>query len=107
MAVGYLGRKGLAEFRPQRSVVLTGVGLSALSDYQARADIAEDQALRAGLEAVVSQGEALAEGLVPPDGCWRSEKPYLAQTQRILADPAAALPWHPMVLHRGGWPDGS
>ncbi len=22
-------------------------------------------------------------------------------------DPAAALPRHPMVLHRGGWPDGS
>ncbi len=21
--------------------------------------------------------------------------------------PVAALPWHPMVLHRGGWPDGS
>ena len=107
MAAGYLGRKGLAEFRPQRSVVLTGAGRAALSDYQARAAIAEDQALRSGLDAVVSQGEALAEGLVPPDGCWRSEKPYLAQTRRMLADPAAALPWHPMVLHRGGWPDGS
>lgn len=107
MATGYLGRKGLTELQPQRSVLLTGAGRAALSDYQARAAIAEDQALRAGLEAVVSQGEALAEGLVPPDGCWRSEKPYLAQTQRMLADPAAALPWHPMVLHRGGWPDGS
>jgi len=49
----------------------------------------------------------LAEGLSPPEGCWRAEKPYLAQTQRVLADPTAALPWHPMVLHRGGWPDGN
>lgn len=67
----------------------------------------EDQALRAALEAVVSRREALAEGLVPPPGTWRGDKPYLAQTQRVLADPAGALPWHPMVLHRGGWPDGS
>ena len=63
--------------------------------------------LRAALDAVVSRREALAEGLVPPPGGWRGEKPYLAQTRRVLADPAAALPWQPMVLHRGGWPDGS
>jgi hypothetical protein len=66
-----------------------------------------DQRLRAGLEAIVSQREVLAEGLRPPGGCWRAAKPYLAQTQRVLADPTAALPWQPMVLHRGGWPDGA
>jgi len=107
MATGYLGRKGLAEFRPQRSVTLTATGRAALADYRARARAREDQVLRAALEAVVSQREAMAEGLVPPPGCWRGEKPYLTQTHRVLADPAAALPWHPMVLHRGGWPDGS
>jgi hypothetical protein len=31
----------------------------------------------------------------------------LAQTERVLADPAGALPHRPMVLHRGGFPDGS
>jgi DNA-binding MarR family transcriptional regulator len=41
-----------------------------------------------------------------PDG-WRSQRPYLAQTQARLLDPAAELPRHPMVLHRGGYPDGS
>jgi len=107
MAAGYLERNGLAESRPQRSVTLTAAGRAALGDYQARAAAREDQALRAAVEAVVSQREALAEGLVPPPGCWRGEKPYLTQTRRVLADPAAALPWHPMVLHRGGWPDGS
>jgi hypothetical protein len=106
MAAGFLERKGLAGFGPQRSVTLTGAGRDALDDYRARATAGEDQALREALEAVVWR-EALAEGLVPPPGGWRGEKPYLTQTQRVLADPAAALPWHPMVLHRGGWPDGS
>ena len=107
MATGYLERNGLAESGPQRSVTLTAAGRAALGDYQARATAREDQALRDAVEAVVSQREALAGGLVPPPGCWRGEKPYLTQTRRVLADPAAALPWHPMVLHRGGWPDGS
>jgi len=40
-----------------------------------------------------------------PDG-WRSRAPYLAQTKAMLRDPAQALPRHPMVLHRGGYPDG-
>ena len=31
------------------------------------------------------------------EACWNA----------ILADPIAALPHHPMVLHRGGWPDGA
>jgi len=107
MATGYLERHGLAQSGPQRSITLTAAGRAALGDYRARATSGEDEALRAALEAVVSRREALAEGLVPPPGGWRGEKPYLAQTRRMLADPAAALPWHPMVLHRGGWPDGS
>ena len=49
----------------------------------------------------------LALGLQPyPDG-WRARGPYLRQTTAVLNDPGAALPHYPMVLHRGGWPDGS
>jgi hypothetical protein len=107
MATGYLTRHKLAEPGPQRSVTLTAAGRRALGDYRTRAAGQQDPALRASVEAVASQRAALAEGLVPPDGCWRGEKPYLAQTRRLIADPAAALPWQPMVLHRGGWPDGS
>jgi hypothetical protein len=107
MAVGYLGRTRLAETRPGRSIALTAAGRGALGDYRAQAARPGSPELRACLEAITSQREALAEGLRPPEGCWRAGKPYLAQTQRVLADPAAALPWHPMVLHRGGWPDGS
>jgi hypothetical protein len=107
MATGYLERRRLAEARPERSIALTAAGRAALADYRDRAARPTDQELRDCLEAIVTQREVLAEGLVPPEGGWRAEKPYLAQTQRLIADPAAALPWHPMVLHRGGWPDGS
>jgi len=41
-----------------------------------------------------------------PDG-WRASKAYAARTQAVIDDPTAALPHYPMVLHRGGWPDGS
>jgi hypothetical protein len=110
MGTGFLGRAKLAELRPGRPgrlTTLTSAGQTALGDYRARAAGRDDRRLRAGLEAIVSQREALAEGLRPPQGGWRAAKPYLAQTQRMLADPTAALPWHPMVLHRGGWPDGA
>ncbi len=107
MATGYLGRKGLAVLPPERSIALTPAGRDALDDYRARAARRGDQELRDCLEAIATQREALAAGLGPPAGGWRAERPYLAQTQRVLADPTAALPWHPMVLHRGGWPDGS
>jgi hypothetical protein len=107
MATGYLGRRKLAGLGPGRLITLTAAGRAALEDYRARAARHDEPGLRALLEAIVLQRDALAEGLGPPEGCWRAEKPYLAQTQRMLADPTAALPWHPMVLHRGGWPDGS
>jgi DNA-binding MarR family transcriptional regulator len=46
-------------------------------------------------------------GLRPyPDG-WRARGRYRAQSEAVLADPWAALPRQPMVLHRGGFPDGS
>ena len=49
----------------------------------------------------------LALGLEPYPGGWRSRRPYLTQAQAVLRDPGSALPRHPMVLHRGGYPDGS
>ncbi len=63
--------------------------------------------VRSSLERVLGQREALSQGLEPyPDG-WRASKPYLEQTHAVLADPLGRLPAYPMVLHRGGWPDGS
>jgi hypothetical protein len=49
----------------------------------------------------------LSLGLRPYPGGWRTRNPYLRQTTAVLDDPGDALPHYPMVLHRGGWPDGS
>jgi hypothetical protein len=107
MAVGFAVRSDLASIE-SGLVTLTAKGAEALADRRSRAtDIAGTDALRVDLESVLSQPHAIAAGLEPPPGCWRGERPYVAQTQRLLANPVAALPRHPMVLHRGGWPDGS
>jgi hypothetical protein len=108
MGAGFLQRRGLAQPAPNRGgLLLTPAGLDALTGYEQRAAHHNDQVLREGLLGVLAQSEALSAGLVPLEGGWRGEKPYLSQTQRLLASPTTALPWHPMVLHRGGWPDGS
>jgi len=60
------------------------------------------------LHATADDGHPLlAEGLEPyPDG-WRANPPYRALTEALLADPVARLAHHPIVSHRGGFPDGS
>ena len=73
------------------------------------ADVAkrwETRRLRSALERVLEHAD-LARGLEPHPGGWRVTKPYVARTEAMLAEPRAALPHYPMVLHRGGWPDGS
>ena len=62
--------------------------------------------LRAALERVLEHPE-LPAGLRPHLDGWRASKPYVEQTRAVLADPRRRLPHHPMVLPRGGWPDGS
>ena len=66
----------------------------------------ETRSLRPALECVLEHAD-LARGLEPHPGGWRAGKPYVARTEAILAEPRSALPHYPMVLHRGGWPDGS
>jgi hypothetical protein len=107
MGTGYLLRRGLARSEPQRAIRLTPAGLDALEDYRHLAASPTGAELRAALKSVVAHDDAFLAGLIPQDGCWRGERPYLTQTKRLLADPIGALPWHPMVLHRGGWPDAS
>jgi hypothetical protein len=79
--------------------------------WRARFGPAGIDTLRRSLLSVTGQRDGgrprLAVGLQPyPDG-WRARGPYLRQTTAVLNDPGAALPHCPMVLHRGGWPDGS
>jgi hypothetical protein len=62
--------------------------------------------LQVALERILDHPQ-LADGLSPyPDG-WRASKPYADRTEALLANPRPLLPHCPMVLHRGGWPDGS
>ncbi len=116
MAMGVLGKKGLVvEADPAASRVkvarLTGTGVEAQDAYRRllakieerwRERFGEDEIreLRAALEVLVGEPGAtvspLFRGLEPyPDG-WR------ASVRR-----PDVLPHYPMVLHRGGYPDGS
>jgi hypothetical protein len=106
MAVGYLERRRMARSM-DRVVQLTVAGRANLEDYRHRAGELRNDELLGAVRTVLEQRDAFSEGLIPPDGCWRGEKPYLSQTRRLIADPTGSLPWHPMVLHRGGWPDAS
>ena len=63
--------------------------------------------LGAVLAGLLERKDLLALCLRPHPGGWRGSKPYLAQTEAMLEDPTGMLPHYPMVLHRGGWPDGS
>jgi hypothetical protein len=66
----------------------------------------EAERLRTAVSGVLDHPN-LAAGLVPPAEGWRASTPYARQTESVVADPRGRLPRHPMVLHRGGWPDGS
>lgn len=63
--------------------------------------------LRNALNALFAHPTGLAETLTPHEGGWRTHKVYAERTAAFVADPGDALPRHPMVSHRGGYPDGS
>lgn len=116
-AVGFLHRNGYAAVEPadrSKEVRLTERGLAAQSQHARLIRTIERRwRTRLGtdfdrLANALVTGPQLALGLQPyPDGWRASRNPYRTQTQAILAAPAAALPHYPMVLHRGGYPDGS
>jgi DNA-binding MarR family transcriptional regulator len=118
-AVGFLQRNGYAAIEPDpatrsKLVRLTEQGLATQAQHTRLAKAVERRwRKRLGgdfdrLARALVSGRQLALGLQPyPDG-WRAVRnPYRARTQAVLADPASALPRYPMVLHRGGYPDGS
>jgi DNA-binding MarR family transcriptional regulator len=130
-ATGWLERSNYAELAPDpktgkgKLMRLTPKGEEAQQAYHRRLAIVDERwrerfgepavsTLRESLMTLIHQksGEngvqtALSQGLMPyPDG-WRARKPYDARTLAFIKDPAGALPHFPMVLHRGGYPDGS
>jgi hypothetical protein len=79
--------------------------------WNARFGANDVRRVRAALDLVLGQHDGerslLARGLQPRPGGWRASKPYLAHTEAMIEDPTVGLPHYPMVLYRGGWPDGS
>ncbi len=118
-AVGFLQRNGYAAVEPEpaggsKLVRLTEQGLAARAQHARLAKAVERRwRKRLGgdfdrLAKALISGRRLALGLQPyPDGWRAARNPYRARTEAVLADPASALPRYPMVLHRGGYPDGS
>ena len=127
VSLGLLERRGYAVTGPDpaarrgKAAWLTERGLQAQAGYlrlastlaerwQARFGAAPVTALSESLGALFVRHEgqsAVGAALVPYPGGWRANPPYLARTQKMISDPATALPHYPMVSHRGGFPDGS
>jgi hypothetical protein len=90
---------------------IPGVHVGVEERWDERFGVDGVRRIRGALEDVLEQRDGersrLALGLQPyPDG-WRASKPYLAHTAAMIEDPTVGLPRYPMVLYRGGWPDGS
>jgi DNA-binding MarR family transcriptional regulator len=98
------GRGKHARLSAQRGVKARAAGARrvqrVLDDWRERFGDDAVSGLQSALEPIVGDGtrggSRLFEGLEPyPDG-WRAQLPA-----------PELLPWFPMVLHRGGYPDGS
>jgi len=117
MATGFLEKRGLAVLQPEspgsrvKSLILTAAGRrlekrcgrlvwEIEERWQACPDREAVVSLRSLLERLA--GDAFAEqsplflGLQPYPECWRASVPK-----------REVLPHYPMILHRGGYPDGS
>ena len=109
VAMTVLRKAGLATVEGN-VVCLTDPGQQVRSECQrAQAALDDEWSGNGGLGRVLNtvvEGP-LVQGLRPHPNGWRSRKPYLARTEAMLARPTEVLPHYPMVLHRGGWPDGS
>jgi hypothetical protein len=116
-AVSWLTSSSFAEVATAgrvKSIALTSKGsahqrafadaVSTVIDDWQRSAVA---ALSGAVEPFLEGPTLVAEGLRPYEDGWRAGRPYRWQTDALLADPFGALPHHPMVLHRGGFPDGS
>ncbi len=117
MMTGYLAKRGYLAIdsdptRPRgRRVGLTRSGQKARQAYQRRlAQVDIEWSDRFGDDRIAGLREVLS-GLVGPPGAvppplWEGLVTY-ADGWRASARPPDALPHYPMVLHRGGFPDGS
>ncbi|BDZ50826.1 hypothetical protein GCM10025867_30670 [Frondihabitans sucicola] len=85
-------------------------------DRRTRERLEEEWSLRVGAEALdaldralrdVLESPGLPATLDPAPVDWRAQGRYRRLTELFVADPAGHLPRFPVMLHRGGYPDGS
>jgi DNA-binding MarR family transcriptional regulator len=117
MALSFLSKRGLAICKTEspgsreKVVVLTAKGRRALDAYRERVQAIE-QLWRArwGREAIDTLRQSLERLVVAPRGAQspllRGLEPYPDGWRAALPRPEG-LPHFPMILHRGGFPDGS
>ena len=116
-AFGVLSRAGLATEAPDPAASrgklarLTARGLRAQTAYHASLEAVERQwQARYGQDAIRSLRRALEALATTTDGgpppLLRALEPY-PDNWRAQVRPPVTLPHYPMVLHRGGYPDGS
>lgn len=94
MAAGYLARQGFAVIGPQRLLRLTEKGSAAREEYSRLVRSIEKKWKVPELRAAIAR--LPIEPPEPPPGTWRSKVPR-----------PATLPHFPVILHRGGFPDGA
>jgi hypothetical protein len=100
---GQLRREGLVTISAAKELAITDAGRQAAEETDASVAAVESAwpvDIRARLESLVGDGtlagSALSEAIRPPEGTWRRRRPQ-----------PSTLPHHPVVSHRGGYPDGS
>jgi hypothetical protein len=105
VAIGCLRKKQFAVVEPGPVIRLTPRGVKAQADYRRRIALVENSwKQRYGSETV----SALYEALQPftTEALFRGLEPYPDGWRASIRRPKV-LPDFPMVLHRGGYPDGS
>jgi DNA-binding MarR family transcriptional regulator len=128
MALTYLAKTGYVVVEPDPTVArtklvrLTREGREAQKAarrlhadlgraWEARFGAGPIRRLRTVLQRLLEQRDGerarVGIGMQPHPGGWRATRPYVQQTNAMIDDPTGSLPHYPMVLHRGGWPDGS
>ncbi|MGA2594635.1 MAG: MarR family winged helix-turn-helix transcriptional regulator [Bryobacteraceae bacterium] len=117
MAVGFLGKRGYASVEPESTgsgvkvLRLTDKGRHARETYHQLVRSIEDRwRARFGMDAVGGLRELLEHLVGEPTAehspLFRGLEPY-PDGWRAAVPRAAGLPHYPMILHRGGFPDGS
>jgi DNA-binding MarR family transcriptional regulator len=108
VAIGFLEKRGCVKTEPEargsrfKAVALLARGRKALERYEQRVQAIDDAwQERFGADSIRALRERLARldlsrGLQPHPTGWRAKLP-----------PLQTLPHFPMILHRGGYPDGA